>query len=728
MSRPNASTTDSANTQAAKAGGLESANAGKNANSAAKPTAAEQTVRQLAEQSRDEAEFLHRLATHLAEIHSAALVAVQDNSFPQPRMLVRNETIAANLDRDWLRQQLGVVSPSAASFVFETPNGQTDTRATALGVELLPAPQSAKLMLLHDHELAPTALLPAMKQLGEFAKASRERFATPTQVDSESTESSRAIATLAGELPAHELVNLDQAFRNVRAVMRGFHQDLDPTSTAYRIAADLPRLLACDRAAVLLPKTSSRRPKFQVRAISGSSVIDRRSPLIRSMNQLADAVAVIKRPLILPAQATSPNDEQAIDPAALSPQLIEPLEGYLDESGVHSVAMIPLFEPSQSDDPYATELGQDLSPDAPSDDELRSHANNHPPIAMLILETFSGDPATEISPAIREVADESALALSNALNHASVFALPLRRPLAAASRRAFRNWAMAISLSVIAGLIAGWLIRVDHHVVATGEARPAVRRAIFAGIDGIVDELLVSDGDHVQAGEMLVRLDNAELTREAEAVSGELATATQQLSSIRALLLSGDNGDRDNAQNILEQQSLENQIESLNKRLDLNQQMQSMLSIRAPFDGQVVGWRLDERLSDHPVSRGDRLLSMVQPDGPWELELKLEESRSREVLQRYSNGDPLPIRFAIETRPTETFEAEVSSVGSVARRRADGRSVLDVVAKINEVPEDGFRGDAEVTAKIVCGKKRYLASALDDVVDWVHRNVLFRFR
>jgi hypothetical protein len=684
----------------------------------------QQIVEQIAKNSRDKADFLHRLAAHLGETFSAAVVAIQDASFPQPRMLVREESIAAGLDRSKLRAQIDAVSPAVASFAIDLQNHSVDPSGgshaiTAIGVELLPAPQSAKVLVIQGVALPASEVLAAMKSLGDFAAAARKTMGNAKESNDPQLLDSQTLSVPATQTQA--MANAFDSSRGIRSALRAFHADLDPTATAYRIASEIPRLLPCERAVVLLAKNASaRRPSFKVAAISGSSVIDRRSPLVRSMNQLANTVSILKQPLILPPSA-HPN---AADPDALPPQLVPPLETYLDESGVLSVAMIPLFESAEE----TTAAAGVASSHESNEDAREKHRGEPMPIAMLMLETFSGEPATSITPAMVEVAEESSTAISNANRYANVFALPVRRPAAAATRRATRHWILAISLLLLTGLLAGWFVQVDHHVIATGVARPAMRQAIFAGIDGIVDELNVKDGDLVKQGDVLIRLDNAELTREAEALSGQLATATQKLSSIRAMLLAATAAPRDSAQSILEQQTLENQIESLNKRIAINRDMKAMLSIKAPFDGQVVGWRLNERLSDRPVSRGDRLFALVQHDGPWELSLKLEEMRAGEVVDRHATGQTLPIHFAIETRPTETFEATIATVGGVARKRADGRNVVDVIAKIDDIPDGGFRGDAEVTAKIVCGRRRYLASAFDDVVAWFHRNVLFRFR
>ena len=132
------------------------------------------------------------------------------------------------------------------------------------------------------------------------------------------------------------------------------------------------------------------------------------------------------------------------------------------------------------------------------------------------------------------------------------------------------------------------------------------------------------------------------------------------------------------------------------------------------------------------------MFAVVATDGPWELDLKLDESKAGEVMQLVQSGQTLPVRFAIASQPTRTYQAVVTEIGGVARRRADASNVVDVVARVQRSEEqsdgnvpltaEGFRGDVDVTAKLVCAPRRLIDSLSDELVAWVHRNILFRFR
>ncbi|WP_197167915.1 HlyD family efflux transporter periplasmic adaptor subunit [Neorhodopirellula pilleata] len=679
-------------------------------------------VAALSAEASDRDEFLHKLASHFQVWFAAGVVAVHDDQWDHSRMLVNDSSLAAGIDRDRLRDLLVRAGKSVLSAQVPVRDvsglvmaGQPEMVATGLTIELLPSPQRVAAVIILRDPPPPAELMAKMKLLGSCGRAIQTTRSGVDVPSKEMQSPSREIQSVDRSRSVNELDRL----ASVRQSLRSFHQTLDPTATAYRIASELPRLLPCERAVVLLPTSMGRRRKYVVNAISGSSVVDRRSPLIQTMNALADKVAVMNQAMILPRQLQ--DDASDITVSDLPPQIMEPLESYLDESGVLSCVVIPVH--TEDEDQRHDESGSDTNLD---------RSPRQLPIAILFLETFSGQPSQSITPAMREITLEAATAITNATRYDNVFALPLRRPLAGLSRRVIRNWVAVISLVLIGLAAASWFIRVDHNVVATGIARPVERRAMFARVDGIVETIAVRDGERVSADDILLRLENAEVQREAQSLAGQLTTATAKLASLRAMQLASNDDPTQTAQNVIEQRTLANEIETLGQRIEINRMMQDELIVRAPIDGVVVGWRMDEKLQSRPVRRGDRLLAIIAPDGDWELDLKLEETKSGEVMRRYQLGEKLPISFAVLSRPTETMRATVQAVGGIARRQAEGKMVVDVMASIDADSISGFqsdnlRGDIDVTAKIVCGQRRLIDSWTDELVAWFHRNILFRF-
>ena len=683
-------------------------------------------------------EFLQSLAGQLGQWLTAALVAVHDAGWGQARMLVHHETIAAGIDRAELTDRLASAGVSVSSIQMTCRSdaqlvmaGQPTQTYAGLTVELLPAPQRCSLVIVRDSDGDSSSLLLAMETLNECVAAVREsRFASTASTSQSSVVKPEGISTSGEIAPVQHTDNRLDQLAAVRQSLRRFHKTLDPTATAYQIASELPRLLPCERAVVLMTANRGRRRKYKVTAISGSAVVDRRSPLVRTMNRLADKIAVMDTAIILPTQedATNrlPHQSDAGIPSAMlgdshPPQVLGPLEDYLDESGVLSVVVLPIDENAAEDEV-----------DDPITDIPIATTKRSMPLAIILLETFTGEPSRRITPAMQEICLEASAAITNAMRYDDVFALPLRRPLAGLSRSTIRNWAAALLVVMIGLAVAAFFVRVDHHVVASGVARPSERKAIFSTVDGIVRSIEVQDGDRISAGETLIRLESVEIQRESQSLSGQLATTTSKLASLRSMHLAGADDPRESAQNIIEQRTLESELATISDQIKINEAMQEDLTIRAPMDGVVVGWRLAEKLQSRPVTRGDRLLAMIAPEGDWELDLRLDETKAGEVMQRVQNGETLPITFAIQTRPTETMQAQVQHVGGIARRDTDGMNVIDVVAAIDRdslsfFQNEGFRGDADVTAKIICGRRRLISSWSEELVAWFHRNVLFPF-
>jgi multidrug resistance efflux pump len=89
----------------------------------------------------------------------------------------------------------------------------------------------------------------------------------------------------------------------------------------------------------------------------------------------------------------------------------------------------------------------------------------------------------------------------------------------------------AVAAALALGLSHPWPLLIDGEMVV----RPLERRAVAALEDGFVEDVTVRDGDHVSAGQPLVRLKNLELERERADTAAQLEKAKLQL----ALLESG---------------------------------------------------------------------------------------------------------------------------------------------------------------------------------------------
>jgi hypothetical protein len=189
----------------------------------------------------------------------------------------------------------------------------------------------------------------------------------------------------------------DEAQRNAVAHLHEFtrhvHQSLDLRTVCYAIVNEGRRLVGCDRLSLAV----MHRGRFCLEAISGQDEFDRRSEAVRSLEALANVVGKVREPLWYNGDAAK--IQQAVRECA-------------DVSGCCSVAVVPLVaESADAAEQHAQSRSQQLPP---------------PLVGMLILEQFTR-PRTmdEARGRLEAVSDQATLALRNALEHRSLFLMPL---------------------------------------------------------------------------------------------------------------------------------------------------------------------------------------------------------------------------------------------------------------------------------------------------------------
>ena len=674
-----------------------------------------------------QADFLRRLATELIESFSVAIVAVESKHWTGPMMLVDDESLGNRINRLSICDLLATaaVVPIASDVLLQTPMDDGTDRTRALRVELTDSPNRAAILLVYSPADQPTATdqLQALKLLNEYTGEIRD-----------------VIASMPGDQVTRELTISDESSESIALALRArqslaqFHRDLDVNATAYRVANESRRLLKCDRTTVLVPHGN----KFKVRAMSGVAVVDSRSNSVKSIEKLAERASVMSRPMIMPSDEPLP------------PQIQEPLDEYLDETGVMTTVILPLYEPDHED--------TDDGLDAKTSNPFQGHGRI---VAMMFLEYFSGDAPSTIGPGTSIVASEAMYSLRNAQEHRNVFGLGLWKSIGKLTHSGKFPWIAAGFACFMALLIASSIIKVEHHVIATGSVEPSDQRQVFSTVDGVVKTIHVQDGQKVKAGEPLFLLENADLESRAESLSGEIMTASKRLSSVQALRL-GATGDANQSSRLaLEERQLQSELNNLRAQQELIRKQQDELLITSPIDGTVVGWQLERRLSDRPVTRGNLLVRVVDHAGNWSLKLNVPDYEAGPVLNAIDESSELPVRFAVATAPESSHAASLKSMATAARMNEAGEHVIDATASVelgelldtsdadqhNEQIAGGgsivlstSQGDldpfdpnntrvgADVTARIACGKRSVLRSWFSDVFDFANRNIMFYFR
>jgi multidrug resistance efflux pump len=168
---------------------------------------------------------------------------------------------------------------------------------------------------------------------------------------------------------------------------------------------------------------------------------------------------------------------------------------------------------------------------------------------------------------------------------------------------------------------------------------------------------------------------------------------------------------------------LRQEAANIEQELALVRRKQQQLTITAPVRGQVVTWKVRDLLLQRPVTRGQALMKLANPDGPWELELYLPERRLAHV-QRMAD-QPLDVTFVLTSHPGQTFQGRVAEIDRVAEvREGEGNTVLlRVAVEKDKLPP--LHDQTSVTAKLHCGRASLGYAWFCDLVETVQAKVLF---
>jgi hypothetical protein len=484
---------------------------------------------------------------------------------------------------------------------------------------------------------------------------------------------------------------------------RDVHDSLELKATAATVANEGRRLLDCDRVSVLVRRGS----KYRTVAVGGLDAVDRRAATIRELERLAAAVAAGGETLWSGA---------GDDTRDLAPQVERTLESYLDQSHTKLIGVIPLGCESPSGGQIPSTAGLPRTRAA----------------SVLVVERLeeAGDrQALQQQSAI--LAPHATAALRNAAQHEGLFLMPLWRALGRlrwlVEARTLPK-TLAVGFILAAAVAALFIVPAEFALEARGTLVPVVRREVFAQLDGDIQQVHVRHGQRVAEGDLLVEMRNADLDIRGADLLGQQRAGLEELRAVeQSLLGEGPLGDGDRVKLHGERLRLVQELAGVARQLELHQRQRAELRIASPIAGQVVTWAVDDLLIHRPVHRGDVLLSIVAPDGEWELELRFPEAHAGHVDAAVeAMGAELPVRYVVATDPGRELVGTVREIHRSAEIRGeDGNTILIRVA-IDRRQLAHPRYGAEVTARIHCGRRALGYVWLHDVIAFVHRRILFR--
>lgn len=467
---------------------------------------------------------------------------------------------------------------------------------------------------------------------------------------------------------------------HVAALCQTLHTTLDRRRIALDLANEGAAALRVDRVSVLLADESG----FRLEAATSVNEINRRANASRAIEQLVFDVR--RQGAALPWTSTDESTDAA--------------KAYLQESGANRVRVEP------------------LSPKAGSWDEA---------CGAVVLESFSNAPLHPDFDGVTEVCRHATTALTNAAAHESH---GLRSRLLSWKALAPSRRARTIAMSIVGVLLALALIPTDFELESHGQVQPARRRHIYAPADGIIEKVFVDNAVSVDEGKTLAVMRNSDLDLEEQRIRGEITTSNARLGAIRATRVDHDRRPTSTSAGQLaaEEEELKKTLESLGRQLEIVNRRVAELTLSSPIAGQVVRWDLIRSLESRPVRQGQLLMQVVDPTGPWQLELRIPDRHVRHVLAAQAaakEANQLSVRFLFRMSPKTTYSATLDDVHLATDLDQDGE--LSTLAKVTLNPKNipDLRPGSSVIAKIKCGRRSLGYVWLRELLEFLQTRVLF---
>jgi Biotin-lipoyl like len=220
-------------------------------------------------------------------------------------------------------------------------------------------------------------------------------------------------------------------------------------------------------------------------------------------------------------------------------------------------------------------------------------------------------------------------------------------------------------------------------------------QVVTAPFDGRVDSVLVRNGDHVEANQILLMMDTSSLHLELQNLQAELGNAQLRLTGEAAMKNPG-------AASIAQ-----GDIRSIKTRMNLIQSQIESATVRAPHAGIVLAPELAD-LPGRLIATGEHYASIAE-DGSLALELRVPQNRVSDLVE----GSRL--RFASHARPELPGFSSLGKLGPSTVER-EGQSVFVAEADLPE-DQEWLRPGMSGVAMVEVGERSNWWLAIHRVVD-----------
>ncbi len=252
----------------------------------------------------------------------------------------------------------------------------------------------------------------------------------------------------------------------------------------------------------------------------------------------------------------------------------------------------------------------------------------------------------------------------------------------------------------LAGLaVAGARVQSPFRIQAEAVLRGEINRAVVAPFAGFIAEAPLRAGDTVTAGQLLVRLDDADLQLEALRWRSEIDR------------LSGEAREALAAKDRAEVALVEAQIAQARAQADLAEAELARSRLLAPIDGVLVTGDLSQKLGA-PVQLGEVLFE-VAPLNRYRVDMFVDERDLRHVTEGMQG------RLALTGQPADWLGVSIGRITPLAEVR-DGMNTFRVEGRLT-APVTGLRPGMEGVAKLDAGQALTAWIWSRRMIDWMRR-------
>lgn len=260
------------------------------------------------------------------------------------------------------------------------------------------------------------------------------------------------------------------------------------------------------------------------------------------------------------------------------------------------------------------------------------------------------------------------------------------------------SWKLLVVALVGLGIAAA-TVQAPFRIQADAVLRGQIQRASVAPFNGFIDDVFARAGDVVAQGEILVRLDDADLRLEELRWGSEMDRLKAQQRDAVA------NSER------AQVAFLDAQIAQAAAQLDLTRSQLARTQIVAPIAGTVVSGDLSQRLGA-PVQTGEVLFE-IAPLDDFRVDMFVDERDLRHVDATMTG------RLALAGQPSEGLAFQITRITPVAEARESVNTFRTEGALL--VAGSQLRPGMEGVAKIDAGRALLVWTWTRRLGDWLRK-------